>query len=87
MRSLKLHPAAIGVHWKRIVPEHAVAKKVRKPVLVSSVVCADEGLNIRTNRDPQKYRPSFLYHDAHEEERDRDLDQDHAQHDQQTVRK
>jgi hypothetical protein len=87
MRSLKLQPAAIGVHWKRIVPEHAMAKKVRKPTLVSSVECANEGLNVLTNGDPQKYRPTLLYHDAHEEKCDRDLNQDHTQHDQQAVRK
>lgn len=85
MRSLKLQPAAIGVHWKRRVPEHASAKQVRKPILVSPVVYTNEGLDILTNGAPQKHRPSLLYHDAHKEESDGNLDQDHSQHDQQAV--
>jgi hypothetical protein len=85
MRSLKLQPAAIGVHWKRRVPEHASAKQVRKTTFVSPVVRTNGGLNILTNRAPQKYCPSLLYHDAHQEKSYRDFDQDHTQHDQQAV--
>lgn len=78
MRSLKLQPAAMGVHWKRSVPEHNIAKQVRKPTIVSSVVYANEGKNILTNRGPQKYSPPLLYHNAHEEKSDGNLDQDHT---------
>lgn len=38
MRIRKLQAAAIGVHWKKSVPEHASAKQTRKPSVVSPLV-------------------------------------------------